>query len=206
MKKIKKQGITRRLKKNSSNLSKKIELRQKAIKLSGKEFPWILDCYCGDGRLWSQAYNKTRNYQGIDQKIPNNKEMPSPIVGNNLDILKQIDLERYDIIDLDAYGGPLRQYGLICERIKTNKIIVITDGIGRDLRCRGQSSVKRYYLAGMEIPEDNKIHFKMTPRVSMACYKNIAFDNGLEFKKIEHWAVPVATYMQYILGTLTVTK
>ena len=76
----------------------------------------VLDCFCGQGVLW----------RGV-QKITDRKIDTLPIdtrddidffhlAGNNADFLLTLDLSRFNVIDLDAYGVPYDQLKILFER------------------------------------------------------------------------------------------
>jgi hypothetical protein len=90
-----------------SFLGDKIALRIKNIPLKQKLF--VLDAFGGDGQIWNTI---EKRYPGdiailrCDQK-PNKKGVY--LRGNNLKFLRSLDLSRFDVIDLDAYGYPYAQ-------------------------------------------------------------------------------------------------
>lgn len=75
----------------------------------------ILDCYYGDGLIWNEIKiksNKNIKIISIDRK----KESNALLIGDNIKYLKGMDLNKYDIIDLDAYGIPYDQIKIILEK------------------------------------------------------------------------------------------
>jgi hypothetical protein len=90
----------------------KIELRERLIQ--DKEEYKILEAFAGDGILWDtirKKYpNKKFNVLRIDQK-PGKKGVY--LKGDNTKFISSMDLSKFDIIDLDAYGSPFLQLEII---------------------------------------------------------------------------------------------
>jgi hypothetical protein len=105
---------------NNTNLNAKVYLRTHFLDKQ-KEYK-VLDCYHGTGEIWNSVKNKGYNIfvVGIDKKEN------ATIKGDNLKVLPTIDLEQFDIIDLDAYGMPIKQLEIIFSKVKTEKIIYVT--------------------------------------------------------------------------------
>jgi hypothetical protein len=89
-------------------LEEKILLRKEVLTLVEK--PKILECFSGKGIL----------YDNIDQKfeitrieIEKNKSQKSHLCGDSYKFLLSIDLTKYNIIDLDAYGIPFKYIDFI---------------------------------------------------------------------------------------------
>lgn len=102
----------RQIKTDSSYLSTKINLRIKH--LPDKKDIKILDCYAGKSRIWNEIKrksNKNINIVGIDKK-----PYGSSLRGDNIKYLRGMDLNKYDIIDLDSYGIPFKQLEIIFKK------------------------------------------------------------------------------------------
>jgi len=84
--------------------------------LPNKDIIKVLDCYAGNNFLWDRVKSLTKKnieYVGIDfRKSKNNLE------GNNLKFIKTIDIFKYDIIDLDAYGVPYLLLKIILDKFQ----------------------------------------------------------------------------------------
>jgi len=85
----------------------------------------VLDCFHGNGCIW---YNVRRNIKrdisvfGID--IQEYDEFS--LVGDNLKILPNLDLDAFNVIDVDAYGSPYEQVKIISGKIKTPTLVFYT--------------------------------------------------------------------------------
>ena len=136
-----------RVRRNSS-VSAKIEFRKALMSKIGIEDPWILDCFCGSGVMHKEAYSSTNNYLGLDLKYYSDDRRT--IVCDNKRMLRQIDLEGYDIFDLDAYGTPMPAFTIICDRfrwtLKDKIAFVMTDGSGLNAKYNNLSQELFNYI------------------------------------------------------------
>ena len=92
---------------DNSYLAEKVQLRIES--LPKKEVVTVLECFAGDGLIWKEVKRITkRNIKilRIDQK---DDKKGIYLKGDNLKFLQSIDLDRFDIVDLDAYGSPFTQ-------------------------------------------------------------------------------------------------
>lgn len=109
---------------NNSYLKEKIILR--LLNLPGKNKISVLDCYHGSGLIWNYIKNITGKniiVDSIDIAEYNNE---FSLIGDNLKILDSLNLNKYDIIDLDAYGVPDKQIEKINNKIEKETIIFYT--------------------------------------------------------------------------------
>lgn len=92
---------------DNSFLIDKIELRKKFI--PNKSNVKILNCYGGNNEIWNRIGTEiftNLDITNIDIKEKNDKAY---LQGDNAKFLESINLDVYDIIDLDAYGVPYQQ-------------------------------------------------------------------------------------------------
>lgn len=109
---------------NNSYLKEKIILR--LLNLPEKENIKVLDCYHGNGEIWRNIKNisdKNIEIDGIDLKEYSDS---FSLIGENTKILKSIDINKYDVIDLDAYGVPDLQIEIIKQKAKKEIIVFYT--------------------------------------------------------------------------------
>ncbi len=75
----------------------------------------VLDAFGGFGETWKNVAKKTGRSDihrvGIDAQ-----DRPGCVKGDNRKWLKGIDLSRFDVIDLDAYGIPYDQVSILFRR------------------------------------------------------------------------------------------
>jgi hypothetical protein len=107
---------------DNSYLADKVQLRLDHLPESNEIR--VLDCYGGDGIVWSRVSDLTDKKIlriGIDKK----KDAAGSILhGDNLQFLVSMDLSRFDVIDLDAYGVPYDQLCVIFDRGYTGALFV----------------------------------------------------------------------------------
>ena len=105
---------------DNSYLFNKINLRKSCLNKNKNYI--VLDCFAGKGLIWDNI--KKDNY--FISLISIDKKEQATIKGDNLKVLKSIDLDQFDIIDLDAYGSPFNQLEIILNQKIKNKIIFFT--------------------------------------------------------------------------------
>jgi len=94
--------------------------------------PIVLDVFCGSGRIKDAVYPDCE-YLGLDQKQFGDSR--ATIVCDNERFLRneRLDLARFNVFDLDAYGSAGYQLAIICKRLwplKQKTGIAFTDGQG----------------------------------------------------------------------------
>jgi len=117
---------------DNSYIDEKINLRLEVVNKINKKNINVLECYSGKGLLWNQVKEKTdKNIKilKIDQKRISES---SVLIGDNRKYLKCLDLSKYDIIDLDAYGIPYQQLETIFKKDYIGHVIctMIQTGMG----------------------------------------------------------------------------
>lgn len=108
---------------NNSFLREKIILRIKH--LPEKEELRVLDCFHGNGCIWDNVVRNAGRkivIDGLDIKQYDDFAM----IGDNVKILPLINLDRYDVIDVDAYGCPYEQIKIISEKIRKPTLVYYT--------------------------------------------------------------------------------
>lgn len=99
---------------DNSYLEDKIKLRLNNI--PKKEILNVCDAYSGSGTIWS---NIRKKYSGKINLIKLDKEEKSDdfvFIGDNEKFLSAMDLSKFDVIDLDAYGIPYEQLKIIFDK------------------------------------------------------------------------------------------
>ena len=95
----------------------KLRLREDAVRSLGLTHIKVLDAYSGKGVMWralaARMPDVTFDVTRIDKK-PDDDD-PSLIRGDNVRVMRGMDLSQFDLIDLDAYGVPARQLELCAE-------------------------------------------------------------------------------------------
>lgn len=94
--------------------SAKVSLRERV--LEQVQPAHVLDAFCGpDGEMWRAVWNKAASYVGIDEAYkpfdPRRR-----FVGDNRKIMRSIDLQAFNVFDLDAFGEPWEQLVILTAR------------------------------------------------------------------------------------------
>ena len=88
----------------------------------------VLDAYSGDGKIWEIIKKETdKNIDLVRIDVETKKGLH--LKGDNLKYMMAMDLSRFDVIDLDAYGVPYLQLKAIFQARnidKINSVIFIT--------------------------------------------------------------------------------
>ena len=106
---------------DNSFINEKVKLR--IDNLPDKKNIKVLDCFSGDGKIWDIVRSKTK--KDIDvMSIDSKKKDRVYIQTDNIKILTSLDLENFDIIDLDAYGIPFAQVEILFKRLYKGKVFV----------------------------------------------------------------------------------
>jgi tRNA G26 N,N-dimethylase Trm1 len=104
----------------------KIQIREN--NLPNKKELNVLDVYHGAGEIWNtiKKRNKDKNIKvfGMDKLKYENEKMS--VKGDSVRYLKSIDLNKFDIIDIDCYGIPYNAIQALFDRNIKKKIIFYT--------------------------------------------------------------------------------
>lgn len=93
----------------------KVSMRRLAVAHVGKAH--VLDVFCGPvGVMWDHAYRNVASYVGIDRDWLFRADNRRRYVGDALTILRGIDLDRFNVIDVDAFGEPWKVMRIILAR------------------------------------------------------------------------------------------
>lgn len=96
------------------NYEAKIKLRIQSLPLE-KDVIYVLDAFAGEGKLWKEVIKRSgRNIKILS--IDKNSYKQKSLKGDNLKFLLSLPLEKYDIIDLDAWGSPSDQLKILKQK------------------------------------------------------------------------------------------
>lgn len=108
-----------RKKTDNSHFAAKVALRMEAIK--NLESVNVLDCFAGNNLIWKKIPHDS--YLGIEKQKGKGE---LNIYGDNVKIIKSLDLSNYNVIDLDAYGIPGEQMIEIMEnKTLADEVVII---------------------------------------------------------------------------------
>jgi len=108
----------RQIKTDNSYLNTKINLRMNH--LPDKKSIKVLDCFAGRSRIWEKI--KRKSFKNINVVGIDRISYGSTLKGDNVKYLKGMDLDKYDIIDLDAYGHSKHIWQITCKNVRKNRL------------------------------------------------------------------------------------
>lgn len=106
---------------NNSYLGNKVDLRINYLPAGDLS---VLDCYGGAGKIWVAIGRETGRqirYLPID-KLDYGVGLFLP--GDNLVYLASLDLSRFNVIDLDAYGVPYQQLRVLFDKRFVGRVFI----------------------------------------------------------------------------------
>lgn len=102
------------IKTNNTYLADKVALR--VAHLPERDPLRVMDCYAGSGVVWAAVQKLTGRRIAV-LPIDISPDVDSfHLVGDNKLYLETMDLSRFDVIDLDAYGVPCEQLKIVLDR------------------------------------------------------------------------------------------
>jgi hypothetical protein len=131
------------VKRNSSPraLRAKIAVRQDVLEDIGAENARVFDAYCGDGELYRAVWSKAASCVGCDLEFYRDERIA--FKADNRRVMRAIDLDQFNIFDMDSYGSPWEQLYILATRRKVKPgelvAIVLTEGQGMKLKLGGMS-------------------------------------------------------------------
>jgi hypothetical protein len=92
----------------------KITLRERVLEMVKPAH--VFDAYCGPtGEMWKAVWSKAASYTGCDTDYrpfdPRHR-----FVADNRTVMRSIDLHKYNVFDLDAFGEPWEQLLILSAR------------------------------------------------------------------------------------------
>jgi len=111
--------------------------------------PRVCEVFCGAGEMYNSVWHKAGDYIGIDKRKFFDER--KTICGDAEKAIRTINLNDYNIFDIDAYGSPYNILSYIVQN-RTEKgsvAFVLTDGSAMDLRL-GRVSKGLRELSGIK--------------------------------------------------------
>lgn len=148
---IKENGLqkTKKIANHARSLPAKIALRRQLLHAMSETR--VFDAFAGSGKMFHEVWKDAAEYAGCDFRWFIDDRMC--YVADNRRVLRAIDLQAFNIFDLDAYGSPWEQALIIAERrrVAPGEMIgfAITDGTRLNLKMGGLPLAMRH-LAGFK--------------------------------------------------------
>lgn len=77
----------------------------------------VLDCFSGTGRIWNEVRRRCPGRDIHVTRIDSRRDLPGIYLrGDNRKYLASMNLDAFNVIDLDAYGAPFDQLELLFGR------------------------------------------------------------------------------------------
>lgn len=130
----------------------KVEIRELVLEAIGCEQARVFDAFAGEGMLWRAVWHRAADYIGAELRFL--RDDPRPLYCcKNERVLRCIDLQPWNVYDLDAYGAPWEQATIIAARRKVSpgeRIgMVLTDGTTLSM-LMGTLPTPMAFLAGFK--------------------------------------------------------
>lgn len=90
----------------------KVELRQWVLR--EVQPARVIDVFAGDGEMYRDAWSKAAEYLGFDERPIHDAR--SLMIGDSYQLLRAIDLRRWNVFDVDCYGQPWQALLIIAAR------------------------------------------------------------------------------------------
>lgn len=119
--------------------SAKVEIRRNVMEAIGADQARVFDAFAGRGEYFKMVWGEAASYVGCDKRyFPDER---AAFVADNRRVLRCIDLDAFNVFDLDAYGAPWEQAIIIAARRKLREGerigMVFTEGDGLKYRMNG---------------------------------------------------------------------
>ncbi len=112
------------MKTENSYLRAKVELRKRF--LPNRPGVRVLDLFSADGTIWNTITRETRRKIDVLRIEKEPDRQGTYLRGDNLKFLGSLDLDRFDVIDLDAYGVPFKQLERLFEKRPAGAVVHVT--------------------------------------------------------------------------------
>lgn len=109
---------------DNSRLEEKLKIRQEIIdKTEG--VVRVLECYAGKGVIWTELKrrNPSRTIDVMQIEKEKGKNLRA-LCGDNTKFLTVLDLSKFNVIDLDAYGIPAKQIEIVSNSSFSGYVVV----------------------------------------------------------------------------------
>jgi hypothetical protein len=121
--------------------SAKIDIRRRVLGVIPN--PRVMDAFAGSGKMHREVWHVAAGgYVACDKKWY--RDQREAYVADNCRLLRAIDLNAFNIFDLDAYGSPWEQAIIVADRrrVSPGELIglTMTDGSGLKLKLGGMPS------------------------------------------------------------------
>ena len=141
-------------------------VRNNVLEAIGAEVANVLDCYAGEGNMYRAVWHRAAYYAGCDKDLFLDRRRA--FVADNRRVLRAIDLRKFNVFDLDAWGSPWEQLYIIAVRrpLLPGDLLglCLTEGTGLKMNMGGVSKALatlariRVQMPGMGAARDEIIN------------------------------------------------
>ncbi len=140
--KVRNHGAARQNTSATANTAK-ITIRRRVLEVIGVDKASVFDAFAGSGVMHKHIWSEAASYTGCDLEFYSDDNRLA-FAADNRRVLRAIDLDGFNLFDLDAYGSPWEQLYIIASRRKLQPGeaigVCLTEGQGLKLKMGGMSS------------------------------------------------------------------
>ena len=119
---------------DNSKFAAKVKLRSEVVSKVGKDKVHVLDMFAGRSKLWNEIKKRFPDKTILVYSIEKEKgKNMMALNADNMKVVESLDLSKFDIIDIDAYGIPYTQLEKVFRKNYHGYVIVtaISSMLGR---------------------------------------------------------------------------
>lgn len=130
-------------------VSAKVQLRRHVLDALTPELAFVFDAFAGPGAMFDAVWHRAAGYVGCD--IEWFKDERLCYVADNCRLMRCLDLQRFTVFDLDAFGSPWEQAVILAARRQLapgeRVAVLLTEGDGKNTRFGGSYAMRQ--MAGI---------------------------------------------------------
>lgn len=119
----------------------KLTVRRQVMDAIGADQAHVFDAFAGEGHMYRGCWNEAASYVGCDKDLFMDQRLA--YVADNVRVMRAIDLSRFNVFDLDAYGSPWELVYILATRRPMEPAellgVVLTEGTGLKMNMGGVS-------------------------------------------------------------------
>ena len=112
------------MKTDNSYFEEKVLLRLEALEKVEGDIVRVLEMFAGKSLLWQEVRRRTSKAVSLLSIEKEKGKNPTALTGDNMKFVDALDLDGFDIIDINAYGSCFRQLDAVLSRGYRGTVIV----------------------------------------------------------------------------------
>lgn len=141
----------------------KTEVRRLVLEEMGADKAHVFDAFAGEGTMYDAVWHRAATYIGCDKKWFRDER--TCYVCDNVRALRCLELERFNLFDLDSYGSPWEQALIIGRRREMQPGetlgLVITEGSGLNIKLGNMPMAIRHLSGATKALGGSETHISM---------------------------------------------